>query len=290
MGPRTNPANANQGMESLEDVIKVLKQLSTQFATFTTKMGTVDTMSKQITAMDTKLASMETKLSSALTANKELKAEISEKKKIIEDLRAGYTYLESRCNDLEQYNRSWSVRVFNIPLSEEEERDPIVTRDKTYNLAFLPILQGAMDSGEIAYIPPAEELLEVAHVLPGKAGKAKPVITRFFNRYLRTLCLRKKKEFATKSSRVSGRVGAAAENGPSQSGAARPSASEGGRYSFPFYEDLTKIAFTKMRAISSHSNVQACWSVNGQLRFKLADSDTVRKVISVFDSVETIVG
>ncbi len=39
------------------------------------------------------------------------------------------------------------------------------------------------------------------HVLPGKPGTAKPVIARFYCRNLKTLCLRKKRDFATKTSR-----------------------------------------------------------------------------------------
>jgi hypothetical protein len=77
----------------------------------------------------------------------------------------------------------------------------VVTRDKVYDLAFLPILQGALESSEITSTPSAEELLEVVHFLPSKPGSIKPVITRFFLRHFRTLCLRKKKEFSTTTAR-----------------------------------------------------------------------------------------
>ena len=59
-----------------------------------------------------------------------------------------------------------------------------------------------------------------------------------------------------------------------------------GGFCFPMYEDLTRTTFQKMRAISQHENVQACWSINGQLRFKMKDSEEIRKVVSVFDTVE----
>ncbi len=90
--------------------------------------------------MDSTLASLDAKLSEVLEENKTLKADIKNRDKTIEELGAGYSSLISRCNDLEQYNRAWSVRVFNIPLSEEEEKDSIATKDKAYDLAFLPIL------------------------------------------------------------------------------------------------------------------------------------------------------
>jgi hypothetical protein len=162
----------------------------------------------------------------------------------------------------------------------------MATRDKVYDLAFLPILQGALESGEITSIPSAEELLEVAHVLPSKPGSMKPVIARFFSRHLRTLCLRRKKEFASRSARSPPTASAATR---SSSGGATGGSEEGGRYSFPFYEDLTKAAFTKMRALNSDPRVHSCWSINGQLRIKLANSNSVKRVYSVFDSVDKII-
>ena len=62
-----------------------------------------------------------------------------------------------------------------------------------------------------------------------------------------------------------------------------------GRYTFPFFEDLTAVTFKKMRAIADHPEVAACWSNRGQLRFKLMNCETVRKVSNVLDTVENIV-
>jgi hypothetical protein len=45
-----------------------------------------------------------------------------------------------------------------------------------------------------------------------------------------------------------------------------------------------------MRAISADKRVLSCWSVNGQLRYRLVDSEAndVRRVVSVFDHIDTI--
>ena len=56
------------------------------------------------------------------------------------------------------------------------------------------------------------------------------------------------------------------------------SADRRGRYVYPFFEDLTKINFTKMMDIVAHPMMASCWSSRGQLRFKLKDSQTVKKV------------
>jgi uncharacterized coiled-coil protein SlyX len=284
MGPKTA---ASKSPETLEDVISVLKSLSAKFDTFTTKLASVENLAKQVKAMDARMASLEAKLTSALETNKELSAEIKAKEKALDDLSSGYTTLVNRCNDLEQYNRAWSVRIFNIPLTEDEEKDVWTVRDKVYDLAFLPILQGALEAGDISTIPSAEELLETAHVLPGKPGSAKPVIARFYCRSLKTLCLRKKRDFATKTSR-----GPPAAPGTTRSnvGGVTVGSEEGGRYSFPFYEDLTKATFLKMRALNSDQRVLSCWSINGQLRIKLTGSGTVKRVGSVYDSVDSIIG
>jgi chromosome segregation ATPase len=126
MGPKTA---ANKSPETLEDVISVLKSLSAKFDTFSTKLTSVEALSKQVKAMDTKIASLEAKLVDVLETNKTLKAEIQAKDKALDDLSSSYTNLVSRCNELEQYNRSWSARVFNIPLSDEEEKDGTTTKE-----------------------------------------------------------------------------------------------------------------------------------------------------------------
>ena len=67
-----------------------------------------------------------------------------------------------------------------------------------------------------------------------------------------------------------------------------PGGEKEGSLCFPLFEDLTRTTFLKMRALATHKDVKACWSINGQLRYKLNDSDIVRKVSSVFDTVEKI--
>ena len=44
-----------------------------------------------------------------------------------------------------------------------------------------------------------------------------------------------------------------------------------------------------MRTIGSLKDMQSCWSVNGQIRFKLVDSMLVKRVSSIYDTVENII-
>ncbi len=72
-------------------------------------------------------------------------------------------------------------------------------------------------------LPAASELIEMAHVLPAKAGHHKPIIARFHSCFYCSICLRLKKDFAPK----------------------KPASSSGRfEYCFPFYEDLTRSNFT----------------------------------------------
>ena len=66
--------------------------------------------------------------------------------------------------------------------------------------------------------------------------------------------------------------------------------SKRGRYSYPFYEDVSAETFQKMKSLAAHPKVQSCWSTRGQLRVRLHDSETIIKVKSIFDSDEKIVG
>ncbi len=61
---------------------------------------------------------------------------------------------------------------------EEEEKDRTATRDEVYDLAYLPILQGTMESGEIASIPSAEELLEWCMFCPSNPAPESPQLLR----------------------------------------------------------------------------------------------------------------
>ena len=62
-----------------------------------------------------------------------------------------------------------------------------------------------------------------------------------------------------------------------------------GKHLFPLFDDLTRINYMKMKAIGNDERVQACWTVRGQIRFKLHDSEVVKKVLSVFDPIDKLI-
>ena len=80
---------------------------------------------------------------------------------------------------------------------------------------------------------------------------------------------------------------AAANPAPStntRSGHVRPN-----RMRFPFFEDLTKATFTKLSSIKQQEGVLSAWTVNGSIRFKLKDNNTIFRVSKLQDSFEDII-
>ena len=237
--------------KQLEDVVTGLNQR-------------LDGLLVKITALESlpdRLARLEAMLEASNAENAGLRAALAAKDESI-------NFLQLKTNSLEQYNRSWSIRINGLAVTSEEEKDSSLVKKKVFDHLLRPILQGAVVQGDLSDVPPVEQVLEAAHVLPARDARTKPVIARFFIRDIRGLVFKHKKDFASREEATS---------------ADRP-----GRYVYPFFEDLTKVNFTKMREIATHPTVAACWSSRGQLRYKLKDSQEVKKVRCVLDTVDEI--
>jgi hypothetical protein len=280
--------------EEEPSMLDLIKDMSTQLRGLTSKMDNIETEVKGLKVMLTDLKN----------ENKQLKAEARENERKIAELSDHNNKLEDRLNSLEQHHRGWSARILNIPLPEGEHDNDSV-RDTVYSLALLPILKGAVSKKLLREVPTAEQLLEVCHVLPGKPGQPRPIIMRFYNRNVRDIVFRMKKYFAPREG-SDGVGGGAASSGPGFAGntgvaAARASSAgadgggdpggfEGrGRYAYPLYEDLTRAAFMKMRALSQDSRVKSCWSIKGQIKFILhSNVKEIKKVSSLLEPLDTI--
>jgi len=249
------------------------------------KLAVISGRLEKLDSVETTLFKMEQTMGEIKAENQVLKTAMAAKD---EEIRT----LSHRLNDLEQYVRGGSIRVLNIPLTSEEERSNFAVADKLYNIALKPILMGAMEEGIINYIPSREQLLETAHVLPGKPGEHKPIIARFYSRDLRRVIFQHKKKHAPRKEvqgRRDGGDGGRAGGGGGGGGGGDGGAERMGGFCFPIYEDLTRANFSMMRSIAGHKDVQSCWSVNGQLKFKLIGSDIVKKVSSINDTVDNII-
>ena len=65
-----------------------------------------------------------------------------------------------------------------------------------YDTLLKHILDGAVENGEIPSVPNCEDLIEMAHILPAKKDCNKPIIVRFYSRFMRSLVFCFRKNFA----------------------------------------------------------------------------------------------
>jgi uncharacterized protein YoxC len=265
----------NEEEPTLGDLFKLMKSQSEQLTKLDNDVSSIKVEVKKVESIESDIKSIRTLVESLTNENKELRTAMKEKDEQLAQMQTTVNSLEDRLNNLEQHHRGWSARVHNIPLSPAEESCPSAVIEKVYNLAILPILEGAKRAGELPSVPSADQVLEVAHVLPGKQGHHKPIIMRFYNRNLRNLVFKHKKEAAPRST-GSGR-------GSGGAGQERT-----GRLLYPLYDDLTRANYMKMKAIGQDERVQACWTVGGQIRFKLHESEVVKKVGSILDPIDKI--
>ena len=249
-------------------------------ASVKTMAASIEAMREQLTTSSTTINNLSTRLAHIETILNATQAENAVLKKELADSALESDQLKAKLNSLEQHHRSWSVRVTGLKIPTEDECDSNMVKIHLYEQFLRPILEGAVSKNILPILPTACEIIERAHVLPAKDKVVKPVIARFYCRDMHALVFRLKKEFAPQeSTRATTRNGGAAGEGPS-----RPA-----RLRYQMYDDLTRINFKKMKAIGDDKRVDQCWSTNGQLKFKLVGSDTVKTVKSVFDTIDNII-
>jgi hypothetical protein len=218
-------------------------------------------VNQRLDQQEERFTKMEELLRASQAENKALKEDSLNKDHEIKQLK-------SKLNDVEMHQRSFNIRIFNFHL-EGESNDTRNVMNQVYEKILKPVLEGAVSKGRLAAVPTVDSLLETAHILPGKEGKPKPIICRFFNRFHRMLFLQLKKEFAPRGQPKS----------PSRSPP----------YLYPVYEDVSKDMFRLMRALASHTLVDSCWAAGGVLKIKMADSNVVQRISNIYDTVDEII-
>jgi len=236
----------------------------------------VNQILRQQNVHTTKLDEMEALLKATQEENHKLREENIELRTALAQCTSEAERLRSKTHALEMHNRSFSVRINKYKVLGDET-NLFNVRDQVYEKVFLPILEGARQSGKLETVPAAPELIEMAHVLPSREGATKPIICRFTSRILKSVIMSCKKDYAPREG--TGAAAAAARQG-------RPPPMR-----YPIVEDLTRETYRKMVELGRDERVASCWSVGGHLRFRLnSDPNTVKKVVSVFDTVGEILG
>jgi hypothetical protein len=188
--------------------------------------------------------------------------EISKKDEVIASL-------QDQVNRIDQASRSRSVRILGLPITAETPAASVP--QIVFDQVMTPILNKAKEVGDLpasVAIPHHQFVIDEAFAIPSKKGSSCPVIVKFAFQNTRQLLFKHKKAALP---------------------VFRDLSTNQVRSQFSVFEDLCPSTHTQFRAISADPRVKNTWSFNGQIRFKLHDSESVYRVKSLKDSVDSIV-
>lgn len=247
------------------------KSVEEMFADITSQLTNLTPLVDSVKNLTDKVTALEKLVTDTQTENKKLLEDIAERDRTIDSLK-------EQLSDATQYQRQWSIRVVGLPIPDADKHNNFKVKQVLYRNLLLPILEGAAAQGDLSDVPQCDQLLERAHILPSAPNKPMTVIARFFNRDLKDLIFKHRKEYQPY------------EPAPVLTRAANRSAPPPrARPLFMIYEDLNRPIFTKLRALATHEDVHAAWTSAGTIRFRLKSSqETVHRVRRVYDTVEDI--
>jgi hypothetical protein len=222
------------------------------------------------------------KLDQALSELKDMKARVVQVETDVKHAFSEIFDLKEKLNLFEQRDRATAIRVFGLPLSEEEREgaDPQKAASKVaYDRLIRPILSAAKDKGLISTLPHMPNVILDAFRLNSKkkpsstaasSSRPPPILIKLSSTSIKTAI------FKTKSSAT-----------PEPSDAEKSA----GIHRFHIAEDLTTPTFNLLMELRTHEKVERAWTTEGQIRFTYKGDSTsyVHKVKSVFDSIDAII-
>jgi hypothetical protein len=150
-----------------------------------------------------------------------------------------------------------------------EKKSVISLLQHVHKVVFEPILQAAVEAGEIMRVPEVDVLLEYGHCLPARkplrntsdtSPAPEPILVRFHSRVYRTLIFRFKK--------------AHLKNLNSKTNSHRIFVTE----------HLTSANYAKLRSLQEDEEIEKVWTLNGRIKFtKKLDPETVLTVRNPFE-------
>jgi hypothetical protein len=208
-----------------------------------------------------KIDGLENTIQKLAAENIELRKQVEAKDKVIEQL-------NEKVNKLDQAARSTSLRILGLPvtsLTPAAEIPAIVFKE-----ILLPCFESAKQSGDV---PPDSRISMMYAIsncfsIPAKKGSSScPVIVKLNTDFIRGLVFKHKKNaLPTMADPSSNRI----------------------RPVFSIFEDLSPANYQHFRNIVEDYRVKTAWSYSGQIRFKLHTGETVFKVTSLSDTVDSV--
>ena len=163
-----------------KNVEKMFKQLSELISSnHSDLLQQVKEGSNNILKLEKRMKTLESKLSKVEELEKkvaELQVQVKEIDTVKDKVEKLEKDLRGNLNDREQYSRAWSIRIFGLQVSAEDEenlgKDRAVMK-KAYDKITKPILSAAKEKGEIETIPAYYNVLENGHkLMTRKVGTA----------------------------------------------------------------------------------------------------------------------
>ena len=229
--------------------------------------------------IDTTLQQILSSMNAMHTKMDNLMADLSSTKQRVtvveDDLREAYREifkLKESVNSADQKSRSLTVRVFGLPISnDEKDGDSKAVAKTAYDRLFKPILQVAKEKNLVPTVPTiANVIADAFRLKPRNAAIAKPppIVIRLVSSHIKTNIFKCKRD-----------------------GLPEPSPAEvnSGILRFHLAEDLTPDSYGLLTDLRAHEKVERAWSTEGNIRFTKKGDSFVHKVKCIYDSIDTIV-
>jgi len=216
----------------------------------------------------TKLESMDEVLQSLKAENVSFRVELAAVKAESKKKDEVIAKLTDQVNRLDQASRASTLRIIGLPVTANTpaaEIPKIVFKE-----ILAPIIEAAKKQGEFppAIIPFQNMLIDCAFMIPAKKDKPVPVILKLTAISTRNLIFRFKKQALPQiQDLANNRV----------------------RSKYAIFEDLTPAAHAQLNSFSSDHRVKSAWTYNGQIRFKIHNSETVYRAKSLTDTYDSII-
>jgi hypothetical protein len=245
------------------------KKTSTSSPTHFSPVPSMDSILNDISA---KLDAMSAQLSAQLSKSDKLEAAIME---IKADLAAVATASSKKdaiilqhsdqINACEQSMRSTSLRILGLPVTKDASQITII--NTVFDHIIHPVLQAAQQKGEIETYPGRRFIIDNAFTTPSKNPSSCPVIVKLTSNFVRSLIFTYKNDVLPKS----------------------PDPNTNRMHSkYAIFEDLTPANFAHLRSLTEDSRTTAIWTYNGQIKFRTTGTDTIYRVRSLRDTVDSI--
>lgn len=180
--------------------------------------------------------------------------------------------LKISANNIEQLSRSNNIRIIGYPVLDDEvaaQHDGgIFLRQRVYDRLLKPLLSEAAKGGFFVSCPPPDVIVRVRRAGKPVVGSSPPPIVLTCGSSLVKQAIMRFKS--------------------SQLPAPNPVERTAGAKKFYVVEDLTKANHHILKLLQASESVAKVWSSDGQIRFVKVNSDTVHRVLDVFEPVEKI--